>query len=160
MIIYIIISFLLEGLISNYLSSSLLRGVFTLISLSLIYPYYYKDLNKYYILSFIIGFIYDITYTNTLFLNACVFLAIAFLIIKIDKIISNNLINSILIGCITIFLYRIIIYLIYIIIGKFNFNINILLSSITSSLILNIIYIILSYVILNLISKKLNIKKM
>lgn len=159
MIIYVIISFLLEGVISNYVNNTILNCCFSIISLLLIYPYMYKNLNKYYILSFSLGLLYDITYTNTIFLNAIIFLIIAFIIIKLDKIISNTFINSVFIGIITIIVYRLITYLTYIIIGELSFDIMILFNSIISTLLLNIIYIMISYKVLEYVSKKSNIQK-
>lgn len=156
-----IISFILEGILSKYISieSVLFESLFTLISLIIIYPYFHNNENKYFVLSFSIGLLYDIVYTNTIFFNAFIFLVIAIIIKKINTIISNNSINVAIISLIIIIIYRILVYLILCLINYLNFNIRELLYAIASSLILNMIYSILLYLITDYVSKKRHIIK-
>lgn len=147
----IILSFILEGLISNLISiqTKLFNPLFTLISLILFNHKY--NLKKYLIISFCIGLLYDIIYTNTLFLNAFIFLLLSYLTYIIFKIINNNLINRVIVSVASIFIYRIIVYLI--LITRYSISYKILINSITSSLLINIIYILI-IILINKIRKK------
>lgn len=160
-LIVVIISFLIEGVLSKYISidSLLFEYLFTLISLIIVYPYFHNNENKYFKLSFLIGLLYDIVYTNTIFFNAFVFFIIAFIIKKINSFISNNSVNVAIISFIVIIFYRTIIYILLCLIGYLNFQIKDLLYSIVSSLILNMLYSIILYLITDYISKKKHITK-
>lgn len=157
----IFISFYLDGIISNFISTNtnLLNPLLTLVTLIIIYPYFYNNEKKYYFICFLVGLLYDIVYTNTLGLNAMIFFIIAFFIKKINIFISNNSINVSLISIIIISLYRIMSFLILILIGYISFNFNMLIHSITSSLLLNIIYTIILYLIADNISRRKHIIK-
>lgn len=154
-----IISLLLDGLLTNYLpylnhNLSFFTPLLTLVSIFIIYPLYYKKEKQYFITIFILGIIYDLFYTNLLFFNA---------------------INFLIIGLITKFLYKnyevsyikLIIYIILIIIFYETLNgvilyiyhvvpisIDKVWYKITHSLLLNIIYAEIIYLINNLIPKK------
>lgn len=157
--IILIMSFYLEGILSKLITVNFLIPLTTLISLILIYPYLNNKKNKYYIICFTIGLLYDITYTNTFLLNASIFLLLGYLITKINIIITNNSFNVILISFIIIMFYRLITYLILLFIDYLEFNINILFNSITYSLLFNFIYISFIYKIMDIISKKRGIYK-
>ena len=105
---YIIISFLLDGLISNYVSinivsPSYLRTIYTIISIVITY-HYFDNSKKYLIILIILGFLFDIVYTNTFPLNIVIFLVLYLLLKQMDYYIPNNLltINIKSIICITI----------------------------------------------------------
>lgn len=121
--------FIIDGIISNYL----------FIPLILIYFYYGK--NKY---SFLIGLLYDIVYTNTLFLNAFLFFLISYLI---NKIKNKNIIYFIII----INLYHVILYIILLLL-KYNIFTYEYLSLLFKQIIINTVIII----IINIIHKKTN----
>lgn len=157
----IFISFYLDGIVSNFISinTDLLNPLLTLVTLIIIYPYFYNNEKKYYLICFLVGILYDIIYTNTLGLNAIIFLIIGFFVKKINIFISNNFINVSFISLIIIILYRVISFFILILIGYINLDFNKLLHSITSSLLLNIIYTIILYLITDNISRKKHITK-
>lgn len=155
----LIFSFYLEGILSRLVDISFLIPLTTLLSLILIYPYLYDSKRNYYIICFITGLIYDIVYTNTLFLNSFIFLLIGYLISLLNIIITNNSLNVIIISLIIITIYRITTYLILVFVDYLNFNILDLFNSIIYSIILNIIYISIMYKITDLISKKIGIYK-
>ncbi len=160
-LIIIILSFYLEGFISNWVSNNgLLVPTFTMISLLLIYPYYNRNNFGFILTSGIIGALYDITYTNTLFLNTIVFLIISLLIIKAYDYINNNLFNTTILSIVIIAVYRIITYFILVILGYFSFNVNKLIVSFYSSILLNIIYTIAIYLLASIVAKRFQIKKM
>jgi len=153
--IILIISFLLDILVSKFITyNSLLYPLFSILSLIFIYPNFHKT-NHYYIYSFILGFLYDIL-IDTIFLNAFIFLLLSYLLKLIFKKIPYNYLSVLLISIFTIIYYRLIIYSILIFINYLKFDIFILLKSISSSLLLNIIYISIMYLIT---SKKLIFKK-
>lgn len=157
-LLIVFISFYLEGLLSN-ISINFLTPLTTLMSLILIYPYLKDSKKEYYITCFSVGLFYDIGYTDTMFLNAFIFLLIGYIIDKISMHIKNTLINTMLLSLITIALYRILIYLTLVFIDYLDFNFNILINSIVYSLIFNFIYILLLYKIMSIISKKRGINK-
>ena len=81
-ILIIIISFLIDGILTNFLpymvnDLSYFTPLFTLVSIFLVYPFYQKKEKKYYGTIFLLGIIYDLFYTNLLFFNAMLFLMIA-----------------------------------------------------------------------------------
>ena len=67
-IIYLVISFLLEGIMSNIFPSTLsnisyFTTIYIIISFAIIYPYFDND-KKFFILIFIFGILFDILYTD------------------------------------------------------------------------------------------------
>ncbi len=159
-IITVICSFYLESIISNYVSIStfLFNPLFTLVSLIIIYPHTLKN-DKYTKIVLVTGLIYDIVFTNTLGLNMLTFYIISLLIKYIYKHIYLNTLTIILVVPIIVTIYRILTYGILVLSGLFTFNINDLYKSIYSSFIINIIYLIIIYIITNIISKKYKIHK-
>jgi len=140
----IIISFLLDGIISNYIDfNSYFIPLFSLMSLVLIN----KKEENYYGYAILLGILYDISYTDTLFLNCFVFLLISSLIMKLFRLFNTNILSSILIGILSIISYRILTYFILSIIGYLNFSLKNLFISIITSIPINIIYICLIYLI-------------
>ena len=89
-ILIIGISLILDGILTNYLpflpnNLSLFTPLLTITSLVLIYPFYRKQENNYYITLFITGIIYDLFYTNLLFFHAVIFLILGVIIKWIYK---------------------------------------------------------------------------
>ena len=156
--IIVIISFLLDNVISNLLNyNSIFNPLFTLTSLILIYPNFNKKSNNYFIYAFILGLIYDISITNTLFLNAFVFFSLSLLIRFVLKKIKYNYLSILVLLLGSIIYYRLITYIILVIINYLNFSFYYLFKSIYSSIFLNIIYISFVYLIINI--KRLILKK-
>lgn len=160
--IIVSISFILEGILSKYIqvNSTLFVPLLTLISLIIIYPYFHNHEKNFFVFSFITGILYDIVYTNTLCLYGIVFLIMAWAIKKINSVISNNSINVAIISLIIIIFYRTCTYLILCLVNYINFNSKNFLYSIASSLILNMIYSIVLYIITDFISRKKHISKL
>ncbi len=163
--IIVLISLLLDGILNNTLpymkdNLSFFTPLITIISLLIVYPFYYKKNSKYYLTAIILGLIYDLLYTNMLFLNSILFLAIALLIKIIYKNIELNYLNIILYIILTIITYEISQYILIIIFNLTSITINQLFYKISHSLLLNIIYGELLYLIINYIPskyKKINI---
>lgn len=167
MFMYIVtfISFLLDIFLSSIIpiiNTSIipLIPMFTIVSLVLMYPYFNNNQSGFLKYTIIVGLLYDITITNTLCVNAIIFGFLSFLIYMLDSVISNNLLSIIIKSILIIILYDIIMYLILVLIGYINFNFLVLPIKILKSIILNVIYIIVTYNITDRIAKKLRIKKL
>lgn len=161
MIIFIIIlSLLLENIMSNLIPmGTFFNPLFSIVALVIIYPYFNNDDLRFIKFCAIIGLIYDIIFTNTLFLNMIVFIVVGLTIKLINIILSNNFINVMVISFISIVIYLILTYLILVIIGYKTFDFNYLFSTISKSLLSNIIYSFVIYIITDKISKKHKILK-
>ena len=163
-IIVTVISFLIDSFLSNYLyvsvsNNNIFIPMFTLLSFIITLPYFNNQSNNYLISCFIFGLIYDITFTNTLLLNAALFTLIGFVIILLDNGLSNNYFNSIIKMLIVIIIFDSLTYVILLMLDYIDYNILDLLLKIAKSLLLNFIYITVFYFCTNVIAKKLHIKK-
>lgn len=131
-----IISFILDGVISKYAPYSLFS--------ILIFIYLDKsNLKKYYLSSFIIGLFYDFFYSHTIFFNSFIFLSCAFIIEKLRNKLRGNFINSLLISIIIILYYYSITYLILLIIEYITFDFERYLNLILNSIIINAFFVLL-----------------
>ena len=158
--ITIIISFILDSIVSNFLSTNtLFAPLFTLMSLIIVYPYFNGNHKNFLITSFVTGMAYDLIYTNTIIIHGLLFIAIAFLIMKLNVVFSNNYLNVVIMAIISIIVYRLISYGLLLITNNISFNSIMLLKSVYQSLIINIIYILLAFMITDRISFALKIKK-
>ena len=140
----IILSFFLDGLISNYLNN--LIPLFTLTSI--VISSYYKKEDNLIKESIIIGILYDITYTNTVILNSLIFFTLSLLVISLNKRFNKNLPNLLFINTLVIIIYMSITYLLLILYQYLNLNFTYFLMSILNSIIINTIYIVILYIIL------------
>lgn len=131
-----ILAFILDGVISRYLFSAPLLTLLTLI-------FIYKN-NKRYTYTLIIGILYDVIYTDTLFLNTFLFFISLLLVERIFKYLKFNLINVTVTSVLLIVLYRFITYFILLLLGYLEFNYLNLLIGILISLI-NVIYVFIIY---------------
>lgn len=158
--IIIIFSFLFEAVFSNIVNTNtFLIPLFLLTSLSILYPYFKNNKFNFVIVSIICGLFYDITFTNSPFINTISFGLCSGLIILIYNYMNYNIVNSNFINIINIIFYRIISYLLLCIIDIVKFNEFRLLESIYNSLLVNVIYGIIIFVIVDLIAKIFNIKR-
>ena len=162
-VIYSIISFLIDGLISNYTSidianPSYFRTIYSLIALIIIYNFFDNE-NKYLKILLVIAILFDIVYTNTFLLNIIIFLLIYLVIKKINIIIPNNLLTINIKSLIAIFLYHILSYIILLLVNYNNYPIRILFIILVRSITMTIIYTTISYLIMKKIYYKLYDKK-
>lgn len=151
----LIISFIFEAIFTNYISyNTYLNPLFFIMSLILINDYVNKK--EYYKICVISGILYDMIYTNTIFLHGILFLLLGYAIIRIDKYLTKNIISIPLITLITIIIYRVFKYILICIVSIYSFSWINLFKSIITSIVINIIYIYLIYFILQLkvINKK------
>lgn len=157
--VFIIISFFLDGFISNYISiNGIFYPLFTLMSLIIMYPYY-SDNNIFYKFTFFVGAVYDLIYTDTFIFYAFIFLIVALVIAKLSVLLADNYLSIMIITLISIILFRTISYILIVISGNIRFSFDILFKSIYSSLLLNIIYVVILNIVVTFTSKKLGIRK-
>ena len=151
-IIYTIISFLLDGLLSNYISTfmlnpSYLRTIYSIISLVIIFNYF-ENKNKYLFILIILGILFDIVYTNTFLLNIILFTLIYLFLNIIDYYLPNNIFTINIKSVISIFIYHIFSYLILLLTHYNNYTFNLLLLILKRSIIMTIIYTTISYLVI------------
>lgn len=157
--IILIISFLLDGILSNFIpymvgDLSLFSPLLTIVSLIIIYPLFKKNNKKYYIIAFITGILYDLFYTDLLFFNAFIFLLLAFFIVLLYKFIKVNFLTIILYTLVIITLYESVVGVVMIIFNVVSISIESLLYKIENSLLLNIVYSEVGYLLIKLFTKK------
>jgi len=150
--IVIIFSFFFDSLFTNLIPTtftnlSFLMPFFTIISIVLVYPYFKND-RSYYITAFVTGLIYDIAYTNTLFLNALIFITIALIVKLLNKHFNRTLIFNIILSFGILIYYQILTFFLLTITGQINYQILTIVMIFISSIVVNIIYAIAFYLIL------------
>lgn len=159
-IIVLIISFLLDSIISNLVSiNGLFLPLFTVMSLIIIYPYFNNKRNKFYLACFITGVCYDLIYTNTIVIHGFLFVLLGFIITRMNLVLANNYINVVIMGLVLIIVYRLLTYGLILITANASFDFFNLFRSIYSSLIANVIFVSLAYIITDKISYKFKIHK-
>ncbi len=154
--IIIIFSILFESAISNVVNLySLFFPLFLITSLSILYPYFKGKTQKFIITCTICGFIYDLVFTHSLFVNTISFSLISLFIMLCYNYINYNIVSSGFINIITITIYQTIHYFLLCILDYLKFNEINLLKCILSSIILNLIYGIIIYLFMKLVYNKI-----
>lgn len=158
-IIYTIISFLLDALTTNIMNTiitnpSYFRTIYTIICIVIIYNYFDND-NKYLKILLILGILFDIVYTNTLLLNIFIFIVIYLLIKYINNYIPNNLLTINIKSLLAILIYHILSYFILLLAHYETYTSKLLWLILTRSIIMTIIYTSVSYLVI----KKIYYKK-
>ena len=139
-IIILLVSFLLDGILSNLLKDFI---CYFFISALIICSLYNKNKNFYYVV-ILFGLLYDLCYTPSLFLNTTLFLIIFFISNKILD--SCNIIKVTYNFIILITLYTILMFIFTI---PYNvLNINLLINKFLNSIIINYCYLVLIYLII------------
>ena len=161
-VIYIIISFLLDGLISNYTSINIInpsyfRTIFSLIALIISFNFFDNE-KKYLKILIIIGFLFDIIYTNTFLLNIVIFYILYLNINLLNNYIPNNLFTINIKSLISLTIYHILSYII-LLLSNYEYPIKLLGIIITRSIISTIIYTTFSYFIMKKLYYKIYDKK-
>lgn len=152
--VILIISFLLEGIISNFVPiNGFLVPLFTLVTLIVIYPLF-NEHGEYYKYAFVTGFLYDLFYTDTIIFHAIIFCFMAFIITRLNLVFSDNYINVLIIMIVCILTYRVITYGLLVLVSSTPFNFVTLIFSILKSLIINLIYSALIFFVIKKFSKK------
>ena len=163
MIIYATISFLLDGLLSNYMSVgivnlSFFRTIFSVISLVIMLNFFDEHKRYFYILT-ILGGLFDIVFTNTFLLNVFIFYVIYFILGKINYYVPNNLLMINLKAYLAIVIYHCLSYFILVMADYGNYPFYLLGSILGHSVITTVIYATCSYLLLKKIYFKVYNKK-
>ena len=158
--IVLIFSFLLEAAFTNIVSiNSFLIPLFTLTSLTLIYPYLKRKKENYLIICLILGLFYDIVFADSIFVNTISFGIIGGLVILCYNYVKYNIYTSNIINIIILISYRIISYIILLSINYTSFNSKIFFEGIYKSLLINVVYGVFLYMVIELLAKIFNRKK-
>lgn len=142
----VIISLLLDSIFSDF--TTIFYPLFTLTSLIIIYN---KNILKY---SIILGFIYGLVFTNLFFVEILSYFICSLFITYFFKKNHYNLINTLILTILNIIIYRVINFLILSILKIIDFKLNILFESIYTSLIINILFILICYLFKTKCNKK------
>lgn len=157
--IILVVSLFLDGILTNYLpymtnDLSLFTPLFSVVALLLIYPVFQKEKKKYLIYSFIYGIIYDFLYTNLLFIDGLIFVLLALIIMKIYRYLGTGYIKVLLNIFIVIVIYELLFVSIIMIFNLVPITPERVIYKITHSLIINLIYGEIIYLILSILPKK------
>ena len=158
-IVIVVASLFLDGLLTNYLPYSvghlsIFTPLTTLVSIILIYAFFRHKDKEYFILVFITGIVYDLFYTNLLFLDGFLFLLIAFLFTKLYKNTGFNIFWIVLDIMLTIIVYESLFALLIVMFNLVPMSFDRLFYKISHSLLLNIIYGEILHLIIKIIPKK------
>ena len=160
-IVIVIISFILDGVLTNFLpygvgNLSLFTPLTTLVSIVVIYQLFYHNHNhkKYYIICSVVGFLYDLFYTNLLFFHTLLFLLIGYITTILYKQLGESYIRILINLFITIVVYELATSLCIIIFNLVPISIGRIAYKISHSLLFNLIYGEIIYIIIKLIPKK------
>ena len=162
-IIYAIISFLLDGLLSNYMSvgitdPSYFRTIFSVVALVIMLNYF-DEKRKYLYVLVSLGLLFDIVYTNTFLLNTFIFYLIYFIMHKLNYLMPNNLFTISLKAYLAICLYHVLSFFILMVADYGNYQTSLLGNILLHSIISTIIYASVSYVLVKKIYFKSYSKK-
>lgn len=162
-IIYLIISFLFESVMSNIFPAtfgnvSCFSTIYTIIAFAIIYPYFANE-KKYYILIIIFGCLFDILYTSTILINLVLFIIVAIVIKVLNNLISDNIFMTNVMSIVCIIVYHLLSFIILNLTTSGVYGISLLLEIITHSIIMTVIYCSISYFVIKFIYNKLEIKQ-
>ena len=148
----------LDNLLNNilnfsYNNLSYLNPMLMVVALIIIYELL-KDKKNILIISPIIGLFYDLIYSNYFLFNTLIFFVLGIIILRFNSKINFTLINTCLISSLLITVYDTIIFFTLVISKYTNNTIYDLLYKVSHSILINIIYIIISYLLFKKIFQK------
>ena len=156
----IIFSFLFESVITNIVPlNSFLVPLFFLTSLSILYPYFKSNNVSFIINCMVCGLIYDIAFGDSVFINTLSFGICGLSIICGYHFMKYTIYTSSFVNILSIVVYRIVSYFLLLILDYISFNMLSLFSGIYNSLLINLVYGIIIYLIMDLLAKIFNIKR-
>ena len=158
-IIIMIISLLLDGILSNFLpylvnDLSYFTPLFTVTCIFIIYPFFRKQEKKYYLILFVLGIVYDLFYTNLLFFHGSIFVVLGFLSYLIQKNFGLSYLKNIWISLVIITAYEGITVAFLLLYNMVPVTFNTFVYKLNHSLLLNIIYAEIVYFIIKILPKK------
>ena len=156
--IVLIISFILEGILSLFIpyipyKLNFLYPHLVLICIIFLYQYY-KDKNKYYLILLLIGILYDLIYTDVLFLHSFLFLIIGIFIKQYNKRIGITKKNLLILVFMEILLYDSLYSLLLVLFQNMDFSLIEVLYKVLNSYIINVLYAYILYKLFPIKKKK------
>ncbi len=149
----VVASFYLEGLCSVLFKTPLFFPLFTLVSLILIYPYFRKYDNSFLGTCLIMGILYDIAYTNMIFVHGFLFCILGYMVSLLYHFFDKNFWTLLLLNFIMITIYQIFNFVLFLLSRRITFSLSFFLNSVFYSVVSNLIYIIILYGILWMLNK-------
>ena len=161
-IIYLIISLILEVVMSNFFPStlnnvSLFTTIYSVICLVILYPHFNND-KKFYLLVAMCGILFDILYTSTFIFNLVIFSIIGILIKILYNVFPENIFMTNLISFIAIIIYHLLCFILLNLFSSISYDYMIFVNIILGSIIMTIIYTVFSYYVINYFFNKFGIK--
>lgn len=161
--IYLVLSFLLEGIASLYIRYSLINPsifmtLYVVIGLVVIYPYFINK-KKYMYLVVIFGILFDAIYTNTILINLVIFILIYLFNRLLDEVLPNNIFVINIKSYLAVILYYTLTYVIMVLTNYANYPISMLFRVYYSNIIMSIIYTTVSYIVLKILTNEFNVKE-
>lgn len=156
----LIFSFLFEAAFSNLISLyNLFTPLFLLTAIVVLYPYISKNKISFIVICVILGIIYDIGLTGSSFVAAISFAVVGYILSICYNYVKYNIYTTNIINIIVLISYRIISYIILLSVNYIHFNKKEFFSGIYNSVLINIIYCVLLFFIVDLLSKIFNKKR-
>lgn len=162
-IIVLLISLLIQGIMSNYLGYtyldlSIFSTIYVLIALLILNPYF-ENKKKYFLILIIFGLVMDIVYTNTFILNVCLFIIVYYFSKSFHFFFPYNWITISVSNLLSIFLYHIISFLFLNILKYDVYTFSNLLKILSHSILMTIIYTNIIYTIVVFVKQKFQLKE-
>ena len=152
--IIFIFSFLFESVFSNLISVySLFTPLFLLTAIVILYPYMSKNKISFIIICMILGIMYDVSFTGSSFVNTISFTIVGYVLSICYNYVKYNIYTVNIINIIVLISYRIISYIILLSVNYIHFNNKEFFSGIYNSILINVIYCIIIFYIVDLLSK-------
>lgn len=161
-VICLLISFFFQGFISTYLNYSLMNPswfscIYILVMLIVLMPYF-ENQKKFLKLLIIFGLLMDIVYTNTFILNTIIFLIIYFICKFINYYLPHNFLIMNFLNVISVVLYHCFTFISLFIIRYDSYSIMSLITIISHSILMTVIYGSIMYFIVSFLFDFFDIK--
>lgn len=115
--------------------------LFSIVSIIYVYRYFENNLKVYFIISFLVGILYDLAITNTGVFTGLIYLAIAFITALVASYFKPHYLVNIILVIINITIYILISYLFLTFYDLYLFNWWQLLFGVLGSYLINLIYL-------------------
>lgn len=161
-IVSLLISLLLQGLMSNFLgytisNLSIFTTMYVLVNLVVLQSYFEDD-RKFLILVIVFGLLVDVTYSNTGIMAACLFMLIFYFNKLLSFFIPYNAVTINLFSVLSVFLYNIVTFLLLLVLKFDSFDILVLFKVLCCNILMTVIYTNIIYHSISWLYKKFNLK--
>lgn len=158
-ILIAILSFVLDGALSiyneiNFFYIISFKPLFVVVSLILIYPFFYKKYIAYYKACALIGLLYDLIYTNTIMFYMLIFLLLGFIIHRLYSFFESSFVSGVIFNLIIITIFHVLTYGILLLIGYLSFDLITLSYNFVGVLITNTLFFTIMSLFVKLIKDK------